>query len=214
MSKSAIGSVRALLAGVFATLTALSVQAAPLIYSETVSGDLSGTPNTDFAFDVGDNKIAGTTHFGVNALSRRQFDSDMDGFAFTLSTGMQLAAITLSFVTSSYNAIASNQDVHLCTGIGHCGLAPTVMLGQQTLDLFGAAPTFVTFGLGLPLGAGTYTLMTNSLGIAPIDPLNGVESWSSDYQWTISVVSVDEPAMAGLLALGVVLLFAQRRPFR
>jgi hypothetical protein len=212
MSNSALGFVRALIIG--AVLVAPSVEATPLIYDEATSGDLGAVPTSDFAFDIGDNLITGTTHFGVNAFARRYMNADFDGFAFTLPSGMRLAAVTFSFVTTSINSLISNQDLQLCAGLGNCAATPADLLGQQTVDLFGAAPMAMTFGLAMPLGSGTYTLVANSMGIAPIDLSNGIQSWSSDYTWTLSVVGVAEPSLAALFAIGVLVLIAQRRPFR
>ncbi len=71
-----------------------AAHAAPVAYSESVSGDLSaptgGGTLTTFAFDVGVNTVSGAIGFHQIA--------DFDSFAFTIATGSQLVAanVTLS----------------------------------------------------------------------------------------------------------------------
>jgi len=193
--------------GLFLALATATAQAIPLSYSEAVSGDLASSPGSAFLFATGDNQVSGTTHLAVNdAPNLPHFDTDFDTFVFQVPAGTQLASISVSFTTTSYNASKADDELRFCLSGGECTLSDAGLLGAQTLSFLGASPTLIDFGLAFPLDAGSYTLRSSGLGIAPVDVSIASESWSADYTWTLSVVSVPEPAVPWLFGLAVFFL--------
>ena len=67
-----------------------TANATPIMYSETVSGDLDNSQS--FLFDVGANSVSGTTEFFVDP-----FSSDPDTFFFTIQSGQELISVEFSF---------------------------------------------------------------------------------------------------------------------
>ncbi len=197
-----------------ATLSGAAL-AAPIHYTESVMGDLPAIPSSGFLFDVGSNTIAGTTHLGVNVPGHGHFDSDFDSFAFNVPTGEQLTDISVSFSTVSDNAAKANSELRFCSGVDDCGAGLVDLLGSDTLDFLGSSPFSTHFGVPLPIAAGSYSLLTSGLGIAPIDSSDGQEAWSANYTWKFDVVAVPEPGILWLFGASLILLAGaslQRRP--
>ena len=195
--------------GVFVALFVGATQAITLDYSESASGDLSGSPSTAFLFDLGDNTISGTTHFTVN-FGDTHFDTDFDSFAFSLPTGSKLVAVSLVSTTAATNVSKAESELRLCVGIQNCDLGPT-LLGEETVSFLAMAPLLVDFGGAIPHAAGTYSMFTSGLGIAPIST-ELPEGWFSDYTWRFTVASVPEPSTSVLLSFGLAgLAFTRRR---
>jgi len=189
--------------GVFGALSLSAAHAAPFDYSESVAGDLTGSPSSAFLFDLGQNTVSGTTHLAVN-FGEPHFDSDFDSFAFSLATGSKLVAVSLVSTTTAVNVSKAESELRLCSGIDSCNLAPT-LLGEETVSFLAASPLVVDFGGSIPLGAGTYSMFTGGLGIAPVSAALP-ESWSTDYTWKFTVASVPEPSTLALLCFGIAAL--------
>src|SRR4030095_7271253 len=166
-----------------------TAQPMPFDYSESVSGDLSGSPSAAFAFTVGENTLSGTTHFTVN-FSDTHFDTDFDSFAFNLPSASKLIALSLVSTTTAINV--SKAD-------------------SETVSFLAMFPLLVDFGGVIPLAGGTYSMFTSGLGIAPISA-ESPEGWFADYIWRFTVASVPEPSMTVLLGFGLAaLVWALRR---
>jgi hypothetical protein len=187
--------------------------ALPLSYSEAASGDLT-FPSPAFTLDAGSNTISGTTHFSVNEPGRPRLDTDFDSFAFIVPTGLQVAGISLSFVTTAVNVSRANLELRLCRDSSTCGLDPMELLGVDEADLLGVSPHSVDFGLRFPLLAGTYSLVTSGIGIGIADVGIPQAAWFADYAWTLAVRSVREPSVLWLFALGLAGLLTIRRGAR
>ena len=193
--------VGGLAVGVVSAAMSVAVRATPVHYSESVSGDLGPIPSTGFLFDVGTNTITGTTHFGVNTPGHPHFDGDFDSFAFRVPTGDQVADISVGFSTISDNADKANVELRFCAGVGDCG---SDLLGTQTVNLLGASPVQTNFGVTLPFAAGSYSVISSGLGIAPVDATRAQESWSADYAWNVDVVSVPEPGILSMFGVSLI----------
>ena len=198
-----------------AVLAARSVQAAPVQYAESVSGDLPALPGAAFTLDVGNNTFSGTTQFLLfhNGI---HYDADVDSVAFRVPDGSKLAAISLSFRVAAMNVSKAFSEFDLCLGIGDCAPATAAYVGARTVSYLDASPLAVDFGAAGALGTGTYTLFDHGIGIAPLDSRLS-EGWVADYTWTLGVVAVaapvPEPEAIAMWALGTlaVLLAVRRR---
>lgn len=152
--------------------------------------------------------ISGTTHFTFN-FGDTHFDTDFDSFAFSIPTGSKLETVSLVAATTAINVSKAEAELRLCVGIINCDLGPT-LLSEATVSFLAMFPLLADFGGAIPLGAGTYSMFTSGLGIAPISA-QLPEGWFADYTWKFTVASVSEPSPLALLAIGFVLLGFTRR---
>jgi len=201
MWRQAIKRLGPLGAGVFAALLAGAVQATPVHYSESVSGDLTQAPSAAFLFEVGTNTISGTTDFlsFIEPVPNCHFCVDFDSFAFTLPTNTKLADVSLSFGIDTNNVSAASSDFTLCTVMPCGGTA----LGSQRISFLGSSPVLVDFGGAPPLEAGTYTVLNTAIGIAELDTSHLGMGWTADYKWSFRVTTIPEPSSLVLMAIAL-----------
>jgi hypothetical protein len=178
-------------AGLLLWVLSTAAPAAPAHYDESVSGDLPDQPTSAFLFDVGANTISGNTFLFVLEPGCDHFCADFDGFAFVLPEFTQLVDVSLSFTLAPDNVSRAEADYELCPGLPGgsvpCSVNP---LGEQSVSFLDPSPVAVDFGAAMALASpGTYTVSTQSLGIAPIDPTLP-EGWSADYTWTFRVEAI------------------------
>jgi hypothetical protein len=162
--------------------------AAPILYDESVGGDLpaAGSPLTTFTLDAGLNTVSGTTG---NA------PTEFDSFAFTVPAGMQVTAanVTLADVSGNLSFVKWS----LNQGSADAGVG--TLLGVIT----SASPGSASFP-GLPLLPDTYNLTAGA---------SMVGSGTSSYTFSLTVVP--EPtglALAGCFAGAALLRRRCRRP--
>ena len=188
---------------VLVALLARVAQAAPIQYSEGISGDLSQTPSTTLQFDVGSNTISGSTRFlsFIEPEPNCHFCTDFDSFRFDLPANTKLTSIVLSWDIDANNVRRADSDYALCSGAG----CPGAVLGLETVDWLGGSPVVVLdFDGVLPLGSGTFTVSNTAIGIAQLDTSHGVGmGWTADYTWTFGVTAIPEPASFLLVALAL-----------
>ena len=170
-------------------LTPAVAPAAPFVYDETVSGDLSSAiPSpTVLPFGVGANTVRGSLSSGVQA-------PDFDSFAFTVPAGATLTAISYAFT------LQPKTGETIATALwafdaGNGGLPAD--FGGVVIDLFGPSPQALFDG-PLPQGAGLYGFYNFAQQSTP-----GL-GWTSPYQ----IDFVVREATAGVPAPGTLLLVA------
>jgi MYXO-CTERM domain-containing protein len=182
------------LAGLVAAAFAHSA-AAVSIWDEGVSGDLSNDPAapTVLALGLGTNSITGTTA------------SDTDFFTITVPDGASFARLLLtSFESTDDLAFLAIESGPVITDMGSAAnllgwLHPSAtFVGTDILD--DVASGEGALGFAAPLGPGTYTLWMQQTGPEPLA-----------YGFDLVVVSVSEPPVAALFALGLVALALARR---
>lgn len=184
----------------FAGTLFLGVQSANagVIYSEGVTGDLSGDgdqPGETLLLSVGQNSITGSA-----SLSSSSFDPD--SFTFVVPTNTFLESITFSFVMTFLDATVLRADFELWQG-------GSTVAPDDEVQFTGTSPLSLFSG-GLPLGPGTYALL-NSGGSKSGEGEGG--DW--DYQFDLVVreagpKSVPEPHALPLLFLGLMSAAALR----
>lgn len=169
--------------------------AAPVIYLESMSGDLPqiGFPLPILAFDVGTNIVSG--RFGRDAAD----NSDLDSFAFTILAGAVLVSGGVTLTDAQGDITSSTWRF----GRGSANSTQGTLLEPLTSSSPGSAALTT-----VPQGPGTYNMTHITFG--QVDPAPN----TSDYTFTFEVRSTAAvPAPAGLvLALaGVPLLGLVRR---
>jgi hypothetical protein len=186
--------------GVMAMVCAAGSAAAVPLYSESVSGDLSG------------NRAAptnlGTLTLGTNVLNGTTGNSDRDYFRVTVAAGQTLSAITLltyqsadgrSFLGVQSGSVITEDpnsaNVANMLGYTHFGFATAASQGTNILDDIGAG--FGAIGFVGTLGPGTYTFWLQQLGAAT--------TYSLDF------VTVPSPGALGVMMAGMAGLGCRRR---
>jgi PEP-CTERM motif len=167
-----------------------SVSAAPLAYSEAVSGDLpSFTIAPLGALDTGLNTVRGRTCFTADGSCQW---GDFDSFRFTLSPGLVVQRISLDFTTT---LLPSSSWAR--TGFELREVGPNLLLDSEDFNLLGPAGSVSAFGGVLPLiDSGQFAIEQRSL--ARTGP-----GWFADYTWSIQVAQVPEPSTLALLVLAI-----------
>jgi hypothetical protein len=175
------------------------VAAAPIVFDEAVSGDLSDAmPSpTVLAFDAGVNSVRGSLYSGVVA-------PDFDSFAFSIPAGLSLTAITYTFALEP-KAGETVAAAVWAFDVGNTGLPAE--LGATQVDFFGPSPQSL-FSSALPQDGGLYGFYNVSHSSTP-----GL-GWTSTYQIDFMVretsTGVPEPASLALLAAGLIALGSAR----
>ena len=198
------------LAGIAAAAaTAVSAQAAPISYSEAISGDLSQDFPAEYigTLDIGINTIQGTFCFARAPTTcpdtGRGFDHD--GFRYTLPEGLSLDSVTYAFASASVLYAGAHTNFWLMQGIN---LGDPILDGES-LDAM-TSGTRSMFASALPISApGEYTIAQPGSGSSGFD--GGL--LTVNYMWTLSVsaVEVPEPTTLGLFGVGLAALLSRRR---
>jgi len=179
---------------VFALLLTAAVApaaAAPITYSESVSGDLGASlpASSIFALDAGVNTVSGTLAF-TNTGGLEQ-----DSFALSVPIGMQLTAISFAFATTLAGVTTAAEKFFL---LDNDNIVSFPFLAFQTIDVLGASP-FDAFTSALPLGPGIYGMLDNG------GHIDGA-GFTTDYTWSLTVepvTAVPEPVSLVLLGAGL-----------
>jgi hypothetical protein len=174
--------------------------AAPLVYDESVSGDLSSAiPSaTVLAFGVGVNSVRGSLYSGVQA-------PDFDSFAFTIPAGGTLTAISYAFTLDPKEGETVAQAVWAFDA-GNTGLPAD--LGVVAIDLFDPSPVALFDG-PLPQGPGLYGFYNAAQSSTP--GLGWTSPYQIDFVVTEAATGVSAPSTLLLLAAGLAGLARARR---
>ena len=162
--------------------------AAPITYSEAVSGDLGSSlpASTVFALDAGVNTVSGTFAFTLTGGLER------DSFAVSVPVGMELTGISLAFTTT----LAGTTTIAEMSFILDDGnVIPSFPFpGFDNIDVLGTSPVNV-FTSALPVGTGTYGIFHNGGQIFGT-------GFTADYTWSMTVAPTPVPEPASLVLLG------------
>ena len=194
----------ALRAVVCMALTVGSATAAPIVFKEGVSGDLSATvPLTSLLLGLGVNTVSGST------LYQGGMAWDRDLFAFVVPAGTQLRSLGYSFETQSTNIAGGQVDWSLLRG----AYPYSALLDSATIQVLGPSRISPFVHAAFPLAAGTYSLGIFGAGYSCASR-SATSGWSSTYTWRLDVIPVPEPSSLLLLGPAVLGLLAKARKRR
>ena len=167
-----------------------SVSAAPITYSESISGDLPTFAIAPIGgLDIGLNTIQGRTCFIADESCQW---GDFDSFRFTLSPGLFVQSISLDFTTTLLPGSSWAR-----TGFELREFEPDLLLESDDFNVLGPTGSAAAFGGVLPLiDSGQFAIEQRSL--ARTGP-----GWFTDYTWSIQVARVPEPSTLALLVLSL-----------
>jgi len=167
-----------------------SAGAAPISYSEAVSGDLpSFTIAPLGALDTGLNTIQGRTCFTADESCQW---GDYDSFRFTLSPGFVVESVSLDFTTTLLSGSSWAR-----TGFELREVEPNLLLGSDEFNILGPTGSVAVFAGVLPLiDSGQFAIEQRSLALTG-------PGWFADYTWSIQVAQVPEPSSLALLVLSL-----------
>ena len=163
-----------------------------ITYDESLDGD-SNLSGTDIGtLDLGLNTISGSIFFDNIGFSSR---FDLDGYRFTVGTGMRLDSFIFDFNNFDYND-ANLPPSESGSMTWRMVFSNGTSFNSTFINLFGTSP--VELFQGLPEnGPGLYLLRTDSINV------RGGDAWSSDYTFNITTSAIPEPSTILLFGVGL-----------
>lgn len=168
----------------YLTIASLNANAAIITYDENIDGDLVGTPDIGI-FDIGINTVSGIT-------AAMPGIADFDGFLFTISSGQIISSLTIDYIVTTPDYVATNFRLDwevsggLFTTLANLGINTVTVSPGDMLALTG----------GSPLVAGNYRIYTTGF-------TRSSEGGTIDYTWSVGVAAVPIPAAAWLFGSGL-----------
>lgn len=157
--------------------------ATTVLWDESLSGDLAGTPPfVTLTLVAGANTVLGTSgHFSEPG----SVSSDFDSFAIVVPTGMQVTDITFSstLLPNDFAPSHVDDDFELRAGNTNDPFSEP-LLGSESFDLFGSS-SVAAFSAAMPIGSGSYQI--RNAGFSALFP------WTATYVWTLDVASTTTP---------------------
>jgi MYXO-CTERM domain-containing protein len=180
-------------------------QAAPLMYHESIDGDLTGTTGESLPvlpLDVGTNTISGT--LGTFGTIGSQDQTDFDSFAFSVPAGNRLVTVAIAF-TDSFGNTANFGDAEYEVYLG----ALLRRDNDSFLERLSVSSPGTYLLKSVPIEAGVYNFNNFSYGGSFPGPEPPVPLRSqADYIFSLTVSPVSNPgssplALAGLALVGL-----------